>query len=210
MQAKMDIWNAALDRIGENLAIEDEQDERVAALVCKRHYDRCRKEVLTSGRWPFATGQKAISRLTGQSRVGWAYVYALPTDCLEPRVLLGDGVRWGLTTPESRIPFDVMSNDAGDGQVLCCDIGPGDFEALEYTRDIEAVPAFSAHFESALEWRLAAELALAIKKSRADYDRIMHPVAGDYVKALALASTSAFRGRQEDVEPETASIRARS
>lgn len=212
--SKTDIWNAALGRVGENDQIEDENDTGDAADDCRLHYDRCRKMVLTQLLWPFAKHQKVLQRL-GATRFGWSYVYALPADCLEPRCLVSGDTRYSLLSVDQRTPFDVMSNDAGDGRILCCDLAPADFDVLEYTRDLEAVTTFDPHFENALAWRMAGELALSLKRDRALYREIMEfPRAGfpggHYWQAISVAGAQAQRGRQADPDPETPSIAARS
>ena len=219
--SKLDIWNAARDRIGENDAIEDENDSGTSAQVCDRHYDRCRKEVLKTLRWPFATAQETLSELAAVTVVGWENAYALPADCLEPRGLLPEGMTADQIPPDLRIPFEIMARrvrvDDGGGashvevtQMLVTNATQGDqFDALEYTLDIEDTSLFDPLFETALAWRLAAELQLSVKKSRSEYDRIMDERAGDYWKALRLAAASAFRGTQGAPPPETPSLAAR-
>jgi hypothetical protein len=115
------------------------------------------------------------------------------------------GQRIGLTPGESRIPYEVQSNDAGDGQVLCADVDLSDADRFEYTRRIEVVAAFPRLFVSALAFRLAAELALAVRKDAKLADSMLRGYQGD----IARAFTSQLRGNQEDPEPEASSIRAR-
>jgi hypothetical protein len=205
-ESKLEIWNAALDRIGESAPIEDEDDDRPAAGICVRHYDRLRKMVLKAFPWPFAKHQSALSQPDGVSRVGWAYVYELPKDCLLPRALLAEGMRIGLISSEQRIPFDIVSNDDGDGRLLCCDLGPTDFEVLEYTRDLENPVMFPPDFEDALAWRLAVELALGQRKD----PRLAQTMQQGFAGAVSEAYASEMRGKQEDPEPEAGAIQART
>jgi hypothetical protein len=202
---KVDIWNRALDRIGETETIEDEEEDRLAAAVCRRHYDDCLGEVLEDFPWPFAKGQAQLAELAGVTRAGWAHVYAVPDDFVAARAILMGGQRIGLTPGESRIPYEVQSNDAGDGQVLCSDADFEDADAFEYTRRIETVSAFPRLFVSALAWRLAAELAMAVRKDMKLADGCLRGYHGDIGRAF----TSQLRGNQEDPEPEASSIRAR-
>jgi hypothetical protein len=202
---KVDIWNRALDRIGETETIEDEDEDRLAAAVCRRHYDDCLGEVLEDFPWPFAKGQAEIAELAGVTRAGWGHVYAVPDDFVAARAILMGGQRIGLTPGESRIPYEVQSNDAGDGQVLCADVDLSDADGFEYTRRIEVVAAFPRLFVSALAFRLAAELALAVRKDAKLADSMLRGYQGD----IARAFTSQLRGNQEDPEPEASSIRAR-
>src|SRR5690242_13741948 len=95
-QTKVDIWNRALDRIGETEEIEDEDDSCLAAAKCQRHYDDCLGEVLESFPWPFAKGQAQLAELAGVTRAGWGHVYGLPDDFVAARSILYGGLRIGL------------------------------------------------------------------------------------------------------------------
>jgi hypothetical protein len=202
---KVDIWNRALDRIGETEAIEDEDDDRLAAAVCRRHYDDCLGEVLEDFPWPFAKKQGQLAALAGVTRAGWAHVYALPADFVAPRAILVGGLRVGLMASDTRVPYELQSNDAGDGQVLCTDVDLEDADGFEYTARIDVVQAYPRLFVTALAWRLAVELALAVKKDQ----RLAGACLQQYERAIAGAFTAQLRGAQEDVEPEASSIRAR-
>lgn len=202
---KVDIWNRALDRIGETEAIEDEADDRLAAAVCRRHYDDCVGEVLEDFPWPFAKKQGQLAELAGAGRAGWTHTYALPADFVAPRAILVGGLRVGLEAAETRVPYELQSNDAGDGQVLVTDVDLADADAFEYTARIEVVAAFPRLFVNALAWRLAAELALGVRKDPKLAGSCLQMCEG----AIAKAFTAQLRGAQEDPEPEASSIRAR-
>jgi hypothetical protein len=217
---KVDIWNRALDRIGETETIEDESDDRLAAAVCGRHYDDCLVEVLEDFPWPFAKGQAELAELAGVTRAGWGHVYAVPEDFVSARAILYGGARIGLipadfvstttstssrSTLNGRVSYEIQSNDAGDGQILCTDVDLSDADGFEYTRRIEVVSAFPRLFVSALAFRLAAELAMAIRKDVKLADSMLKGYQGDVARAF----TAQLRGNQEDPEPEASSIRAR-
>lgn len=206
--AKVDIWSVALDRIGENDPVENENEVREAVRACKRHYDRCRLEVLEAFWWRFATAQAKPALLAGK-RFGWEYAYAVPEGCVAPRALLYGGQRQAQYGVRNRLPFDVQADDAGENSIIVTDVAPADFDTLEFTRDIEATGAFPPGFVNALEWRLAAELALALKKDRALFDRIMHPDSGDFVVAFRRAAAAELTGRQPDPEPDCDLLQAR-
>lgn len=231
-ETKVDIWNRALDRIGETETIEDEKEDRLAAAVCRRHYDDVLGEILEDYPWPFAKYQAQLAELAGVSRAGWAHVYALPADHVAPRAILYGGLRVGLipglpggtgvplaqvtnsaaalgarvlAPGATRIPYELQSNDAGDGQVFCTDVDLAEADGYEYTRLITVVAAYPRLFADALVWRLAVELALGIRKDR----KLAQDLSRAFDSAVARAFTSQLRGRQEDPEPEASSIRAR-
>ena len=213
---KVGIWNRALDRIGETEPIEDEDEDRMAADVCRRHYDDCLLEVLESTPWPFATKQSALTSPTGVTRTGWDYIYTLPTDCAYPLALLDEDQRIGLMNADERVPFEIMSDDAGVWRILCCDVASDEFEVLEYV----ATPTSTASndttgggingwprtFADAVIWRLAAELALAIKKDRQMYIGCMQ----SYMLSLSNARADQFNSKHPDPEPDPPSVAARS
>lgn len=96
------------------------------------------------------------------SRVGWTNLYQLPPDCVTPVALLTQGERIDLTPENMKEEFDRVINDAGDGYMLCCNVD--DVEAFEYVAYIDNVLAWPALFLDAVVFRLAAELALDIRK----------------------------------------------
>lgn len=203
--SKTDLWSRALDRIGETIPIEDETDTSVSASVCRRHYDDCLRECLESYPWQWAVRQAAIAQLSGVTRNGWEYCYSLPSDCVTPLAILWEDQRRTLTTSNGRNVYDLLRNDAGDGVILCCDLDTDDLATLEYVALVENVVSMPAQFVDALVWRLAAELALALRKDRALAAGCMQAFA----ESIARAGSNAMRARQEDPEPDPPSITVR-
>jgi hypothetical protein len=136
---------------------------------------------------------------------GWEYVYTMPADVVRPQALLAEGERQGLKQAADRYPFEIKSNLAGDGVVLCCDLASDEVEVLEYVARIEYVPSFPADFVDALAWMLAAELAVAIRKE----DAYSHNCLKKYEIAMSMARAVALGGQQEDPEQDSPSIIAR-
>lgn len=203
-EVKVDLWNRALDRIGQTDSIEDEDEDRVAANVCRRHHDDCVEEALERKEFPWS-GYQVTPNLLGTTRVGWAYTYALPADFIAPRAILSGGVRYSLTEPTARIPCEIQANDAGDGQVLCTDYAFEGEDTLEYTRRISNIAAWPRQFLSAVAWRLAVELYLAIVK-----DPIKARGAAEaFERELALAYSLSMNQQTPDQPLEAESIRAR-
>lgn len=278
---KLDVWNLALDKIGENDALESEDEDRLAAEVCRRHWDRVLREALEARQWTWARRQREITDIGEQSasydgdgttvefeipysfldtsqlevvlvaasgaeaeldssdytltlasagvnasltmgvapaigetlrvtvitsRIGWEYVYPLPVDCVAPIALLTEDTRLSLVPHESRIRFEVLPDDAGEGLLLCCDVAPDDFERLEYVYLCEYAPLWPAQFEEALACRLASELALSITKDRA----LAAGLLAAHRDALDRASVNASNlGNDESHRALTPSIAAR-
>lgn len=78
--SKEDIVSMALLQIGE--APISSFSEGTAGLVASNLYDNIRDAMLTDYRWTFATGKKALSRLTATPKNEWQYAFQLPTDLL--------------------------------------------------------------------------------------------------------------------------------
>jgi hypothetical protein len=171
----VDIWNRALNRIGQTERVESPDADSIAARVCDDHYDDCRDEALELRAWRWAKKQVACAELAGVTRFGWAHCYSLPPDFISARNLIDNDTRISLVPSETLIPYEVVSNDSGNGRILCTDTALEDFDGLEYTARIETVAAWPRLFVSAVAWRLAAELASGSRASRPSRPRSQRP-----------------------------------
>lgn len=277
--SKVDVWNMALDRIGQSESVESETEDTPAAGVCARHWPRIVRESLEAYPWHWATRQRMLTDIgeqvasyagddvgdtfatpaafldvsqvsaalvvggvaatlvqgtdytvtapydnmpgsvalvvapaTGETlnvtvtfaREGWAHAYGLPSDFVSPVGLIAGGVRFDLLRVEGRAPFELVPNDAGDGLVLVTDLGPDDFDALEYVAALDTIPIMPSRFVDALAWRLAAELADALRKDPGVSQRCQQR----YIMALAAAAAGDQNARH-DVEAVTPTLAAR-
>jgi hypothetical protein len=203
--AKVNIWNRALARIGTLDFLDGETDNRIEALVCALHHDDIVNKVLENFAWPFARRQASISQVSGSTRTGWDYVYGLPSDCVTPLALLDTDERLELLSVDSRHAFDVMTDDAGDGQVLCTNLDSDEFEVLEYTGLITNISKWSGQFVDAVIWLLASELALALPKNA----QLANAMFGAYQQSIAIARADALNARQTDLELDAPSVTCR-
>lgn len=207
---KVDVWNRALSRIGHTDAIEDENDVTLQARECRKHWDDCVGEALELRDWDFAKMQSPLlAAPAGTSRFGWAKVYSLPPDLVAPRALLQGGLRVSLDPEETRIPYELQMNADGTGQLLCTDANLDQVDALEYTSRLPAVAMWPRLFLSAVVYRLAAELALAIIKGR-EGNALWRDMLGAFESGLAVAHVRRTRAATQDQDIDSASIRARS
>lgn len=196
------LCNLALVRIGQRGTIDSLDEATVEAEACKVVYGPSRDAVLAEFWWPFATARSGtLAAITDGERDGWDYAYPLPADCIP------DGARYiwsGLRDPplESRIPFAIEANDAGDGQILLTDL---DEVSLVYTRAITAPGLFPPLFVQALAWKVAAELALGLPVK----PQVGLAMDGKYEKALAKAIAASAKAQQRDAPLDGESIRAR-
>ena len=113
----------------------------------------------------------AITITVSVEREGWDYIYALPADCVRPLALLAKYQRQSLIVdPVERIPFEVITNNGGNGKLICTN---EEFTKLEYTRMVTRFEIMPSAFIEALVRRYAAPLLEAIpKKPREAQDAI--------------------------------------
>lgn len=194
------ICNRALSRIGHTILISSLTESRLEAEQCNLHFEPSRDAVLEDHPWSFATKRVELAELASVERTDWEYVYAAPSDMLVARHIVLPGTR--NPASDSRIPYVVEANDAGDGQVILTD--QEDAELL-YTTRHTAVAVWPQSFVDALTWRLAIELALGIKKDRA----LAGDMAKGYQAQLVRAAVNNANQGQRDLAPLTPSIGAR-
>ncbi len=168
---------------------------------------------LDRGRWTVTpvvllAGGEQLELTVAISRIGWEHLYTLPSDCVTPVALLADGsTRLALTPKDQQIPWELQSNEGGDGALLCTNAGAGDLDRLEYVAFYTHVPSMPATFIDAVAWRLAAALCDPLRKDIGVSRRCW----GEYILALSRATATTMRAGGNDPveEPETPSIAAR-
>lgn len=181
-----DICNLALGRIGSRVVITSLEDAAIEARRCKLAYPHSRDVTLAAFPWPFARARAELAELS-ETRDGWGYVYAAPTDMVAA-VALWPGRN--LPRPGEGYPLAIESNTTGDGKVILSDVTPA---PLHYTRKMTVVPAFPPHFVDAVVWCLAAELALTLPVKPAVETRARqgYELALARAKAVALNESNA-------------------
>jgi hypothetical protein len=139
------------------------------------------------------------------SRVGWEHAYALPSDFVAPVALLFENQRVDLTTADGRYPYDIYSAMDGQDKEFFTDLATDDDFVLEYTGEVRSVSMMPAAFREALVYRLAAELAVALRKDAAIAQGMLK-MARD---TEAIAQSNALRHRQENPELDSPTLNAR-
>lgn len=145
------ICNIALGLIGVG-RIADIEGTTAIERDCKSIYAFARQEVLGGYDWSFARKQALLSQLAtsptiDSTRGGFDYAYALPSDCVRP-----------LSLSDFKQSFEIVGNE------LHCNLDESVY--LRYTADITDTSKFNAKFINALSHRLAAQLAMMIKKDK--------------------------------------------
>lgn len=197
----VDLCNRALQRIGHTREIQSLDEDTPEADLCRLNYDSVREELLESFAWPFATRREVLAPLAGVTRTDWCHAFLVPASCLFARYVATAGVR--NPTADQRVPFQLEASADGTGQVLLCD---EDAPELVFTMPHVYVPTWPAGFRAALEWKLAALLALALKKDARLASVFMQKGEAEADAAAARAANQA----QLDVPQDAESIRART
>jgi hypothetical protein len=191
------ICNKALLRIGVNNPIAAITEASKEARACRTFYESSRDVALGEFHWPFAKRRKALA-LSGTAPEEWGYSYAYPEDCIAAREI-DSGMR---NLPEDqRIPFTV--EDAEAGKLILTDEPEA---VLIYTVRVEDPNRFSAPFEDALAWLLAAELAMPLSVK----PELENGARERYRRAIVAAVGRAKNEEQPDAPPDAEAIRART
>lgn len=153
MASEVDICNLALSHFGQAADINsiDPPDGSVEAGHASTFYPIARDEILEQGDFSFARKRTTLAELTND-RADWTYKYALPADCLKPRVVLLAGYDHSLTDGQ---PFEI------EGDSLYTD---AEDAVLVYTYRLTDPTKFSPLFTTAVSWRLASYMVGPITK----------------------------------------------
>lgn len=138
------------------------------------------------------------------ARAGWENIYGLPGDMVTPEALLSDdGPRHDLVAASDNLSFAIQAGET-EGLVLLTDSTVADgFDKLEYIAAVSHVPTFPRQFIEAVAWRLAGELAPALKKSDGTGEMRR------YLLALDAARADMLQQSKLGPDPQTPSIAAR-
>jgi len=204
--SKVEVWNLAQSRVGDTDFIESETADDPSAQVCRVCWDTIVNATFEAVQWPFATTQAALTSLGADYRTGWDYGYQLPADCAKPIALLNEGDRVGKLTRDARYVFEIQLHADGETGVLLTDLEADDFDVLEYVAYVTYIGRWSGQFTSAVAWRLAAELALGIKKDT----RLAQAALQAYDRAIAFAAANDFNNQVQDQPQTTPSVVVRS
>lgn len=192
------VCNMALGYVGERQTIQSLSDPTAPALACVTFYEETVKACLAQHWWRFATKRETLA-LSTEERDEWGYVYALPSDCLQPQYLW-NGAR--NATRDQLIPFTTELNDAGTNQLLMTDLVDA---VLVYTKLLTNPAQWGPAFGKAVAWALAAELALVLPVKPEVAIRVGQQAPLWLERAAALDEA----GKQDDPAADPDLIRAR-
>lgn len=149
-----DICNMALGYIAKGRITSMEQTTEEAR-QCAMYYDICRKKLLRSYDWGFASRVKELAK-TDRKYPGWDFCYGYPAKALEvKRIFCAEEPR---ESPDRVVEFEVVSLE-DDVKVIATDM---EYAWAEYVSDLTQVEKFSPEFVSALSHLLASSIALQL------------------------------------------------
>jgi hypothetical protein len=191
----VDICNRALSRLGTRATISALDENSTEARTASIWYAATRDTLLRAHDWNFARRRVVLAE-QGAAPTGWAFRYALPTDCI--RLL-----RIVSASPEAgAIRFEV----AGDatGRFVFCDQPAA--EAV-YVARVDDPNLYDAGFASALVDQLAAHIAYPITQKTETAVRLAQVARAALVDAMA-ADVNEAAAAASDRVPDWIAARA--
>lgn len=210
--SKVDLCNAALIKIGQDIPIAAMAESTKAARAFARCFDRVLDLVLARHPWPFTITAVALAPSPDAAFPGWTYRYDVPSDCLTALAVCGaDGVRatvsslsrcGALPRIDGRVDFDTVTGSQATNIIT------DQPEAyLVYSARITDVGRFPSLFCEALVCRLGMEVAPALAGELGV--RMAQTLMQNYEMARAEAIAHAFNEARDQLQADTPSIAAR-
>lgn len=145
-QTVVSICNSALIKVGCDRISSITQSARRAEIL-NAIFEGIRDEVLSEHNWKFAMKRAELTPTATTPDFEYDYEYTIPSDCLRPKIAYPD---------EDDIDF------VQEGEVLLSNEATLDFK---YIYRNESPDQWSALFAECLAWRLAQNLAQALRQS---------------------------------------------
>ena len=199
MATEVSICNIALMRCGVSFSISAIDEGSQEANACNVFFAHCRDVTLQGAPWGFAKRRATLALSSTAAPTGWAYAYAMPTDCLTPREVINPSVPRNARN-DQRVPFAV--GGTGSQRLIFCDLEDAE---LEYTARVTNAAQFDPLFADAVAWMLAAEIAAPLSAS----GDIISMARKMHAQAMHAAITRALSEGCEGPEPESELIAAR-
>jgi hypothetical protein len=150
------ICNQALAHIKKPF-IASLSEQSKAATYCNFLYPKARDFVLQDHDWGFAERRVYGAEITGVEPVGYEYAYEFPADALKIRRIYQE------VDGADPIKYIIQAQESLEDKMVITD----QYQAiLIFTAKIENTNMFSAAFETALSWKLAADLAMPMTGSK--------------------------------------------
>lgn len=201
--AAVDIWNQALGHVGVGQEVQSTTEGSVVSIACQRYYDPARQELLRAYPWPFATATASLALVASNPTIEWGFAYALPSDCLLVRRILG----WTRAeTRKDRVPFRLVGS--ATGKVLYSDWqDTTNGTWVEYVQDVTDTTRFDPDFVLSLSYLLASYIGSRVTSG--DPFKLADRAATFRERAMSIASAAAQNEEQPDQAPESEFITSR-
>lgn len=185
-ESEVSICNMAIGKIGVSMFIADLWAERSnEARTCRVFYGAARDRTLAESPWGFATRIADLQSI-GSPPSGWLYRYRYPNDCLKARAV----VIAGMSVDGEGLPFRVVEDEANGGKAILTNYPSA---VLVYTARITNTKMFSALFDDAFSWALAADIASPLSAAPG----MAESARQAYISALGVASAGTLNeGKQ--------------
>lgn len=209
MDSEASVCNVALARVGHSHFIDGNlaDDDSAAGQACAQLYPHTRDLILQAFQWSFCTKRAALAKVAGATkREGWKHIYALPADCLAPRVVWQDKGANRNPASDEREPYALEWDETAGAKrrVLLTD-APTAFLAYTRTIDADNVVYLSPLCQDAIAWRLAVDLALVLPVK----ERLAVDAERKAQLSLQVAIAADLGERQKDVAPDSEFVRTR-
>ena len=149
MATEVSICSNALRRLGDD-PITTLTDDTERARLCNAFYPSSRDAVLRSHSWNFSITRTSLARLTDAPAYGFAYQFAIPSDCL--RVI-------SMEYPDNIFKIE---NLPSHGRVLLTDEATAN---ILYISQITNTILFDSMFVDTLTAKLSSDLAYPVTNS---------------------------------------------
>ena len=154
-----------------------------------------------------ASGTDNIEITVTTSRVGWAFVYTMPSDFVSMIGLVANDQRYNTQPVVARLQHAIFPNDAKDGLLLACNVDDDEMDKLQYIALITNPSVWPAKFAQAVAFRLAEPLARGVRKSEKLAMSMLNRYVGALAEAIAWSNQQSNDG--VSVPPTTPTLGAR-
>lgn len=192
ISSEVQVYNLALNAVGERSNISSPTEQSRPAEVCRLWYSPVRDQILSAAPWPEATKIANLALLAEpdddddtwietEPRTGYNYVYAMPSDALQPRYM-SDFSRFLFANYQGQRALHSNTANA----------------ILAYTSRLENVALWGPELQMAIVYGLAANIAMPLsgKTSRA---KVLAENANNLVLAARVAAANANNESYESI-----------
>lgn len=158
MLDQIQIINLSLAKLADGNSVQNLTESSTEAMQARAHWDVALHSALAEHPWDFAKRQRRLAPLDEDVSLSeYEYHFSYPADCIYIRRVY----------PTSRtfdgVPYAVGLSFDGNQRIIKCNHIDA---AAEYTFAAPPTTSFPMPFVSALAWRLAAEIAMAVQPDK--------------------------------------------